>query len=152
MTIKTVNKCLIQAFKDGDVDWIIHQVNSQGVMGGGIAKQIKEEFPNHFERYEKYCNKYSRLLGTVFSVDGVVGVFGQDHYGIGERHTNYAALLSGLDSFMGELLAEYSDYTKIGIPHGIGCGLGGGDWTIMRMLLEDLQKMYPEIELVFYHL
>lgn len=153
MSIKIVNKCLIQALKDGDVDWVVHQVDCQGVMGGGIAKQIKEEFPSHYKTYQEYCGFCTDLLGTTtFAVDGLVAVFGQEYYGVGERHTNYAALLFGIESFIGELLTEYSEYTKIGIPHGIGCDLGGGDWTIMRMLLEDLQKMYPEVELVFYKL
>lgn len=152
MTVNTVNKCLIQAYKDGDVDWIVHQVNTQGVMGSGIALQIKQEYPKHFEKYVEYCTEHKDLLGNSFAEEGVVGVFGQEHYGVGQRHTNYAALLSGLETFFSYIIEENPDTNKIGIPYGIGCGLGGGDWTIMRTLLEDLQTMYPEVTITFYYL
>ena len=32
-----------------NADAILHQVNCQGVMGSGIAKQVKENFPVVFE-------------------------------------------------------------------------------------------------------
>ena len=35
---------------------ILHQVNCQGVMGSGIAKQVREKFPNVYEAYKEYCN------------------------------------------------------------------------------------------------
>lgn len=152
MSIEIVNKCLIQALKDGDADWIVHQVNCQGVMGNGIAKQIKEEFPSHFEKYREYCNNCTDLLGTVFAIDGVVGVFGQEYYGRKERHTNYVALISGIETFINNILVEFQYLTKIGVPYGIGSGLGGGHWDIVRTLLNDLQKMYPEVTITIYKL
>ena len=152
MSIEIVNKCLIQALKDGDADWIIHQVNMQGVMGNGVAKQIKEEFPEHFRVYKEYCNNHKDLLGTVFAVDGVVGVFGQQYYGRNQRHTNYVALISGIETFVNNVLTEFAHLNKIGIPYGIGSGLGGGHWNVVRTLVNDLQIMYPEITITFYKL
>ena len=36
---------------DSDADIICHQVNCQGVMGSGVAKEVRERFPNVYEQY-----------------------------------------------------------------------------------------------------
>ena len=45
---------------------ICHQVNCQGVMGSGIAKQVREKYPNVYNSYKKACDKL-----------GAYGVFGK---------------------------------------------------------------------------
>ena len=37
---------------DAQTDVIAHQVNCQGVMGSGVAKQIKEKWPDVFKQYD----------------------------------------------------------------------------------------------------
>ena len=36
---------------DSDADIICHQVNCQGVMGSGVAKEVRERFPNVYEEF-----------------------------------------------------------------------------------------------------
>ena len=43
---------------DSNCDYICHQVNCQGVMNSGVAKQIREKWP---EVYESYVNFYNKL-------------------------------------------------------------------------------------------
>ena len=53
---------------DSDCDYICHQVNCQGVMGSGIARQIRERWPRVYDGYKNFC-KYvgsDSLLGKVF--------------------------------------------------------------------------------------
>ena len=38
---------------DMNVDIIGHQVNLHGIMGGGIAREIKERFPDVYEEYRE---------------------------------------------------------------------------------------------------
>lgn len=40
-----------------DCDILCHQVNLQGVMGGGIAKQIAQRFPNVESEYVNFEKK-----------------------------------------------------------------------------------------------
>ena len=40
-------------------DIIVHQVNVQAVMGGGLAKQIASLYPNTERDYKNYCNYYN---------------------------------------------------------------------------------------------
>lgn len=53
-----------------------HQVNCKGVMGAGLAKQVKEKYPEAYEQYKAMCDQFgSSLLGhTQFVIchDGTV--------------------------------------------------------------------------------
>lgn len=136
----------VKALKDGDISILIHQVNCQGVMGSGIAGQIRKEFPEHYTDYLEYVESNTilsktqkLLLGTflptyVGDYKTVYGLFSQDNYGSDKKlYTNYAAFTLGLDA----ILRNYQSSTvKIGIPAFIGCGLGGGDWDIIKPIIE----------------
>ena len=54
---------------DGDLfsassRYICHQVNCRGRMGSGIAKVIRDKFPEAFEKYKEECKK-GACLGHV---------------------------------------------------------------------------------------
>ena len=121
-----------------------HQTNCLGVMGAGIAKQIKGQNPKLFESYKTHCNEISDnhlLLGTVqfLPTDNgkqiVANLFGEYSFcesiapyneGGKPRHTDYVALkecFHRLHTWM-----VLNDINTGGIPYKIGCGLAGGDW------------------------
>ena len=127
---------------DSNCDYICHQVNCQGVMGSGIAKQIKERFPEVYESYKEVCMTVGaqRLLGTIDIVEAsarydVVNIFGQSNYGYnGNRFTSYDAFAHAL-----EILRDWIEPGKtIGFPKNIGCGLGGGNWKVISALIEEI--------------
>lgn len=93
---------------DGDLlnateDIICHQVNCQGVMGSGVARQVKEKYPEVFESYKKACKEISCLLGGVLYVSiknkqqSIANLFAQDSYGKQGLYTDYIALQSCLN-------------------------------------------------------
>ena len=126
-----------------DEKYIIHQVNCKGIMGAGIAKQIKDKYPEVYADYREFClanNAMLRrmpLLGTVQEVkcyDGVtiLNLFAQYGYVYGSCQTNYDALQ--------KCLTKVNDicYGKtVAIPYKMSCGLAGGDWGIVRKIIED---------------
>lgn len=132
---------------------IVHQVNCQGRMGSGVAKAIKEKFPNVYTEYKKYCDKYGRpqvinvLLGKcqIVEIDEpnrnrpgkqyVANLFAQDKYGFdGQMHTSYDAFLKGLQTLK-EFCIEHN-IKSIAFPEKIGCGRGGADWQIISRIIE----------------
>lgn len=132
-------KCDI--FESG-ADVICHQVNCQGVMGSGIAKQVKERFPQVFDEYKKFCNSTpnkSELLGSVLGVyvddvGYIVNIFAQDKFGYdGKRYTNYKALQNGLDHANKLVFGK-----TIAIPYLIGCCRGGGNWNVVYSMIEKI--------------
>lgn len=114
-----------------------HQVNCRGVMGAGLALQVKQKYPEAFEQYKALCDQFgSSLLGHTQFVtchDGTIiaNMFGQDGYGSGPQ-TNMGALdecLSQVAAFACRVNAS------VGFPKLLGCGLAGGNWNEVCVLI-----------------
>lgn len=139
--MQTVYADLLSAFHRG-VDLIGHQVNCHGVMGAGLAKQIRQQYPSVYRSYSAMCQRRvlaSALLGSVQIVkvaDGyVANLFAQVSFGRDRRHTDYDALREALT----RLRNEQSLFPEgIALPYGIGCGLAGGDWDTVKDILHDV--------------
>lgn len=125
---------------------VCHQVNCKGVMGSGLAKQIRTKFPKLFDNYCAKCSKAESsvaLLGDVQFYDAlfesgyfVANVFGQDSYGRDRRYTDYTALKRAFESIAYAVNLGGEEWT-VRIPYLFGCGLGGGDWTIVSQIIEE---------------
>jgi O-acetyl-ADP-ribose deacetylase (regulator of RNase III) len=121
---------------------IVQQVNCQGVMGAGLAKQIREKYPHVYENYrDVYEVAEGSLLGVVCYVHVspklcISSVFGQEYYGRNKNivYTNYNALKTGLADISS--VAQALGY-QVYIPHGIGCGLANGDWNVVLSIIEE---------------
>ena len=148
--VKIINVDLL----DTDVQNIAHQVNCQGAMRSGVAKQIRERFPIVYSAYKDICNisiKSTDLLGTVHTVVSIEhhkiihNLFAQDRFGYnGQQYTCYKALQSCFDN-----LLKHNLDNGIAMPYGIGCGLGGGDWDIVFKMIEDT---FSDIDVFLYKL
>ena len=129
---------------DSNCDYICHQVNCQGVMGAGIAKQIRERWPRVYESYKHFVDSINRkgepLLGKILisNINGptrVINMFSQDVYGYdGGRYTSYDAFANCLMLIKDHVYKHRS----IGFPMNIGCGLGGGNWNVISALIEEI--------------
>ena len=131
-------------FESG-ADVICHQVNCKGVMGTGVAKQVKERYPHVFEEYKSVCDaepdaKY--LLGAICCVPVgkdektqiICSLFGQDNYrGSGFCFTDYTALRIALE----RVREKYGDKT-IALPYRMSCSLAGGDWRLVEKIILDV--------------
>lgn len=128
-------------------DVICHQVNCKGVMGAGLAKQIKAKYPELFTQYKSMCAEYGyMLLGDVFlyKAEGqfVANLFAQNGFGRDKRYTDYNAFRNCLKS----LKKVVSEDKKVAFPYNIGCGLAGGDWdTIYSIIKEEMSDYQIEI-------
>jgi len=128
------------------VDGIIHQANCFHTMGGGIARRIKEKFPQAYEADVKSGSRGSNRLGT-FSVAvlpsnfHIYNVYGQYNYGAQVRQTSYDALCKGLERV--EAHARENGLNSLGLPKRMGCVLGGGSWNIVRAIIGDIFDNSP---------
>lgn len=127
---------------------IAHQVNCKGVMGAGLAKQIRSNYPNLYDAYKDYCNHGACLgdfLGWVTSDKHyILNIFAQDGYGRDKRYTDYSAMYNAFANGIN----DYRDLYEVGnevqltiaIPYMIGCGLAGGDWDEVQKILFAVEK------------
>ena len=51
---------------EAEVEALVNTVNTQGVMGKGIALQFKKAFPDNFEAYRRACERGAVQSGSVF--------------------------------------------------------------------------------------
>ena len=125
------------------VQIIAHQTNCKGVMGAGIAKQIKEQLlpADQYKRYTDACAEHgANLMGMaqiLFLPNGqmISNCFGENIPTGSGRDTDYNALMHAL--------ARTRNYARmyhlsVGVPGLMGCGLAGGDWNIVRDMLYKL--------------
>jgi hypothetical protein len=118
---------------------ICQQVNCMGVMGAGLAKQIKEKYPMVYTKYRQAYYEGELQLGHVLFTDTKQGVIiasicGQWEYGREPNtiYTSYDGLRTGIQRV--HLLSN-----KLGlpvyVPSGLGCGLANGDWTTVNTMI-----------------
>ena len=138
---------MIQVFK-GDVlkvntGIIVHGCNCQGVMGSGIARSIREQFPKVFEVYRDRFEREGLALGNIESIEVgpskfIVNANTQHLYGIGERRVSYDAIAECFEK-VNKLAFHIEDSLGVALPvvfPAIGAGLGGGDWEIIERIID----------------
>lgn len=131
-------------------DIIVHQVNVQGIMGGGVARQLADQFKGLEEEYSEYCklynNNYNQLKGQLFKImlEGkfIMNMFSQKE----NFDTDY--------KMMEIALKEIKKYAKelnltVCMPYGIGCGIANGDWNIVYKIIE---KVFSDYNVTLYRL
>ena len=143
-------------YHNGDIlksgaDVICHQVNCQGVMGGGLAKQIRQRWPNVYESYLQYIT-FERMIGGLelgsnwlvsINDDGkyplIVNMFAQYEFGKDKQYTDYAAFKLCCEN----LYVDFKEMKPIiAFPYKIGCGLAGGDWSVVRGIIKEVFADY----------
>ena len=117
---------LIDMAEQGMFDIIVHGCNCQNTMGSGIAKEIRDRFPQaysadncYFASPEQKLNNFSSFYTGKFLI---VNAYTQLHYmPRGIDHFEYESFRVILK----KMLLLYGD-RHIGLPY-IGMGLAGGD-------------------------
>jgi O-acetyl-ADP-ribose deacetylase (regulator of RNase III) len=139
--IKEIKGDLLE-FPEG-IDTIMHCCNCQCVMGGGIAFSIANAFPDAYKVDLTTNNQgVSKAGGFTYhkEPDGkrIVNLYGQHGIGRG-RQINYENLYTAIDLAM-DTLALHEGI--VGIPKFMGCGLAGGDWRIVKAMIEVLSEKH----------
>lgn len=127
---------------------IAHGCNCHGVMGAGIARQIRERWPNVYEVYRLRHQVMGLELGTILPVrtlDGrlVVNCMTQKDLGSDGQYVDYDAIercMAAMDAN-----AQAWGVAEIGMPK-IGAGLGGGDWDrIEDIIVRSAKNFMPVV-------
>ena len=129
---------------DCEANHIAHVANCWHTMGGGIARQIREQYPEAYEADLETKKGDRGKLGT-FSVahipdenKWIYNLYGQYGYGGGAVNVEYPALEKSLWSLRDHLEDKPNTGIILGFPTRIGCVLAGGDWTIVKPMVEKM--------------
>lgn len=144
---------------EGDWDYFCHVTNSFQTFGSGIAYYVKKKFPEVYQADLDYDAEDK--LGTYSYADladgrGAYNIYAM--YGLGNdgthlgRNLSYDAFTNALENICSELSNNHYMWSsiRIGVPYLIGCCRAGGNWNIVRVILETLESEYPNIEFIVY--
>ena len=124
---------------------IVHGANAQGVMGSGVAKAIREKYPECFATYRDEYEKFTLVLGDIVwwcKVDPagdygndlyIANAITQEFYGTNRRHVNYWAIANTFKEVFRQANVVKA---TVHFPK-IGAGLGGGRWDIIEAIIND---------------
>ena len=122
---------------------IVHGCNAQGKMRSGVAKVLREKWPE--ATWNVYSEKYDKNGLTVGEVifgkqDGkiVANAITQEFYGYdGKLYLSYEGLKEALKIIDRTYFdIDHDGYVDIAMPR-IGSGLAGGEWSIIEKIIQD---------------
>jgi O-acetyl-ADP-ribose deacetylase (regulator of RNase III) len=119
------------------VEAIVNTVNTEGVMGKGIALQFKNRYPANYEAYRAACKRGEVQLGSMFVF--ATGALAGPRYIINfptKGHWRSNSKLADVQVGLGDLVRIIDELSirSIAVPP-LGCGLGGLDWNEVRPLI-----------------
>ena len=155
MNVETIEGNLLDF--PNDINVIAHSCNTRNIMGAGIAKQIKDRYPQAYEADWKAFNheydqngQYVHWLGKFSKAElddrkYIYNMYTQAKIGTG-REVNYEKFwqaLKRVEQDLYEMNVAKHEYDGspppiIGLPYGISCGLAGGNWGIIKAMIEDI--------------
>jgi len=133
---------------DKQFDLIVHGCNCFQTMGSGIAKSIREKYPEAWE-IDRDCKLTPKQrLGTIkyTTIQNepiIVDAYTQFRYGSDKMNADYNAIRSCMKAIKKEFSGQ-----KIGLPQ-IGAGLAGGDWDIIENIIEE-ELANEDVTVVIY--
>jgi O-acetyl-ADP-ribose deacetylase (regulator of RNase III) len=130
---------------------IIHGCNAQGVMGSGLALQIKNKYPEVYTAY-KNIPVGEQSMGAFQAVRvtdnlHIGNCITQLHFGRdGKKYASVIAIKRALNSalFWCDLFEQ-----PLHAPE-IGCGLGGLTWDEVGDIFENTNKLYPNVQITIF--
>ena len=120
---------------------LTNTVNTEGVMGKGLALEFKKKYPQMYKTYKEKCES---------------GAFGIGNLMLCKEHGHSVLLFPTKTSWRKKSELEYieaglikfaKNWDKLGITSiafpKLGCGLGGLEWNIVKPLMEKYLSRLP---------
>lgn len=139
-----------------DEPCIVHGCNDHGVMGSGIAKQIKTDYPQAYMAYRERFDNHGLAPGEIIPVEcqsddypnkWVINAITQHNFnrtggGTPGVFVDYDGLRTAFKSI--NQFAKENGIERIGMPL-IGAVRGGGDWNVISAIIEEEATDYQPV-------
>ena len=130
---------LIKLALEGELDVIIHGCNCFCAMGAGIAKSIKQYFPQAYTADCATPKGDKSKLGTFSYAEVLIG---ENKLIVVNAYTQFdfkgrgvKADYEAIKSVFKNIKTQFSSL-RIGYP-AIGAGLAGGDWALISKIIDE---------------
>jgi O-acetyl-ADP-ribose deacetylase (regulator of RNase III) len=133
-----------------NVDALVNTVNTEGVMGKGLALQFKKAFPDAFASYEKACKAGEVVTGRMHVVRRLAAPQFIINFPT-KRHWRHPSKLEYIREGLVDLVHQVQSLgiSSIAIPP-LGCGNGGLNWTDVRREIVTALQAIPDVRVLLF--
>lgn len=138
---------------EAPVEALVNTVNTEGIMGKGIALQFRQAYPEMFRAYEKACADGEVRLGEVhvFDLGGLVGgprwIINFPTKGHWKSHSRLTDIEKGLADLTAKVRQLH--ITSIALPP-LGCGNGGLNWSDVEPRIAKAFAELPDVRALVF--
>lgn len=137
---------------DAAAEALVNTVNTEGVMGKGIALQFKKAFPAMFDEYRKAAKAGEIRIGSMQL--WATGQLEGPRYIINfptKKHWKAKSRLADIDAGLVDLIrvVRHLGIKSIAVPP-LGCGNGGLDWRDVEPRIRAAFDQAPEVEVLLF--
>ena len=131
---------------ESEAEALVNTVNTQGVMGKGIALQFKNAFPSNYKVYQDICRNGNFQIGDLLIVEenglisGKKTIINFPTKTSWRKPSEYSYIEKGLEKLV--QVIEDKKFNSIAIPP-LGSGNGGLNWEIVKKMIEDKMSHLP---------
>lgn len=137
---------------EADVEAVVNTVNTEGIMGKGIALQFRKAYPDNYEAYRRACEAGEVKPGQMFIHDQhslanpryVINFPTKRHWRSKSRMEDIEA---GLEALVGDV--RRLGIRSIAVPP-LGCGLGGLPWPEVQQRMRATFEQVPQVRWLVY--
>ena len=135
-----------------DTEALVNTVNCVGIMGRGIALQVKNAFPDNFKAYQRACRRQEVVPGRMFVFE--TGTMTNSRFIINfptKRHWRGKSRIGDIELGL-EALAQVireQEISSVAIPP-LGSGLGGLNWNDVRPRIQAALGDLEGVEVLVY--
>lgn len=137
---------------EADVEAVVNTVNTEGIMGKGIALQFRKAYPDNYEAYRRACKAGEVQPGRMFLFDRQS--LTPPRYIINfptKRHWRSKSRMEDIESGLVALVADVRrlHILSVAVPP-LGCGLGGLPWPEVQRRMREAFAQVPEVRWQVY--
>ncbi|MCD1116938.1 type II toxin-antitoxin system antitoxin DNA ADP-ribosyl glycohydrolase DarG [Chryseobacterium turcicum] len=136
---------------DSNADALVNTVNTDGIMGKGIALQFKNQFPGNYKEYVKACKNNEISIGKLFVFEeqtllkGKKIIINFPTKTSWRKPSEYSYIEKGLVDLVN--IIKENKIKSVAIPP-LGAGNGGLNWINVKEILKKyLQNIDCEIQI-----
>lgn len=128
-----------------DLPAVAHGVNTQGVMGAGVAKTVRARFPRTYTVYRRHCHATTLRPGMMLPIqENGTWVFNLASQDLPGAHARIDWLAKALDK--AAWFCEQRGISGFASPQ-IGAGIGGLVWDDVYAEYERVAEKYPNVDI-----
>lgn len=137
---------------EAEVEALVNTVNTEGVMGKGVALQFKKALPEMFAAYREACKQGQVVTGKMHVFERL-DLF-NPRFIINfptKRRWRDASRLEDIQLGLPDLVrvVRQNGITSIAIP-ALGCGLGGLCWSEVFPMIQQAFSDLPDVRVLMY--